>query len=90
MHTDTLVTAKNFGLFWIITVPLSLAVLISSRMWPFMKAKIQKQRQAADWFYNHLIRIVPASLLSIQDILRNLCRVRVHDVNRWRCTNNYM
>ena len=90
MDTGTLVTAKNFGVFWIITLPLSLAVLTSSSMWPFMKAKIGKQKQVVDWSYNHIIRKVPASLSRIQDILRDLCRVGIHDVNRWRRTNDYM
>lgn len=90
MNTGTSDTAKNFGVFWIITLPLSLAVLTSSSMWPFMKSKIWKQKQVVDWSYNHIVRKVPAILSRIQDILQNLSRGGVHDVNGWRCTNGYM
>lgn len=57
-----LVTANNFGIFWMITLPLSLTVLISAGMWPSLRAKSSEQRKLRDWLHVHNKIAMPAAL----------------------------
>ena len=47
----TLITANNFGIFWIIALPLTLVVLVSSSIWPSLISKIAKQEVPTDWIH---------------------------------------
>ena len=77
-NTKILTTAKNFGIFWMITLPLTLVVLASFSMWPSLTARISKQKRLLDWTYDRrdlavfpaLARLLVTSLTTLVEYIR--------------------
>ena len=70
-------TAKDFHLFWVITVPLTLAVLVWSIVWfpPSSGSIFQKQKRLVDRFHNFSSPTMPSLLAKITNALRSISRL---------------
>ncbi len=56
-----MVTANNFGIFWIITLPITIFVLVSSSVWPSFTSIVAKQKNKVAWLHGHTVRTVFAT-----------------------------
>ena len=70
-------TAKDFHLFWAITVPLTLVVLVWSTVWllPSSGSIVQKQKRLVDRFHNFTTLAMPFLLANTTNALRSITRL---------------
>lgn len=63
--TQALITAANFGVFWVITLPLTLAVLASYSMWPSLRATFPTQGWSGQLYFRGEMQLELKLLLQV-------------------------